>query len=680
VKADVVVPVYADAAMTETCLRSVLELSGDALGQLLVVDDCGPDPAMRPLLRRLRDEDPRVVLLENERNLGFVGSANRGLALRGGDAVLLNSDTRVTSGWLAELLEVSRAHERVAAVVPLSNHGTLCSVPEYQRAVAPERLEGLKLEGLEPRFTELPTGVGFCLLLRHEVLQLIGLLDPAYGRGYHEENDWCQRAAASGFVTLRAHRALVFHLGSASFGEEKAGLDRNNLRLLLHRYPYYVRMNQQFDAGPVARVAAHAVKARLGELRVAMEPAAEPELTKALAAQAVEASPAAEPERIEALAAQAVEASPAPAGGAAPGHAPSAQLRHWRRLPRDSAELAQLLGATEHAVVSVDDLRLFLVPGPQQEARAEQRALGWAALQAAQAVVVPSEYARRVLSEELGVERVSVVPPAVRAQPPSAEEAQAAETFAPPGPFYLCRGEEHLSLVLAAHALLQARRAETPALLVLSETVEGGAAMAGRPNDSSRARGAVSAHRDPASASPLQAGARLRDRSVSVPGDDRAPLAERSGARLRDHWIAAPLPAGARRVPAELARALCVRTLALIHPLVHDAHGSEVLEAMAAGAPVIALSSGALPELLGDAASFLREPTPEALAVELERLFDSPPLREQRRAAGHLQTAGLSLAEHAAGLARVYRQTLEAVAPGTLLRRQMLNQLLGTRR
>src|SRR5690606_17610115 len=127
-RADVVIPVYADVELTRACVESVLEHSGEALDRLLLVDDCGPDPQMRPTLRAIRDSDPRVRVLENPRNLGFVETANRGLSLCEGHAVILNSDTRVTPGWLAALLEVLTSSERIAAVCPLSNNGTLCSV------------------------------------------------------------------------------------------------------------------------------------------------------------------------------------------------------------------------------------------------------------------------------------------------------------------------------------------------------------------------------------------------------------------------------------------------------------------------------------------------------------------------------------------------------------------------
>jgi len=255
---DVVVPVYRDVEVTEACLRRVLETSGALLGQLVVVNDASPEPGMSDRLAGLAREFPAVVVLENERNLGFVRSANRGLGLRRGDVVLLNSDTLPAPGWLEELNAVARTADTVGAVVPLSNNATLCAVPGFCEEARPEEVpwEELLLFAAEPRVTEMPTGVGFCLYLSGRALDLLGPLDVAYGRGYHEENDWCARARRAGLRVLRANRAYVAHLGAVSFGGERERLDRENERRLVARYPDYLDANHRFAESPEAHVAA----------------------------------------------------------------------------------------------------------------------------------------------------------------------------------------------------------------------------------------------------------------------------------------------------------------------------------------------------------------------------------------------------------------------------------------
>lgn len=261
--ADVVVPVYRQVDLTQQCVDAVLLHSGPALGRLFLVNDASPEPEMRPLLESFRRRDGRVRILESSKNFGFIASANLGLAVSEADCVVLNSDARPTAGWLEELAGAMAASPRHAALAPLSNNATLCSVPYFGKGVPVAALEAvlLDLTGL-PRITDMPTVNGFCVLFRRTVLHEIGLFDRKYGLGYHEENDWCQRARAAGHLVGRANRALVYHHGSVSFGhEQRKRLDVINERRLVARYPNYLKENALFETSPEAQEAARAVRA-----------------------------------------------------------------------------------------------------------------------------------------------------------------------------------------------------------------------------------------------------------------------------------------------------------------------------------------------------------------------------------------------------------------------------------
>lgn len=264
-KIDVVIPIYRNAALVEACLRSVKDCSDEHLGLIYLIDDRSPEPAVRELLERWRQSESNVRLLSHDTNRGFVRAANLGLAASGRDVVVLNSDTRVTRGWLSALATVFEREPRCAAVSPLSNNAGPCSVPTpgAENELDATQVAGLQLGGL-PVFSEMPTAPGFCLLLRREALTALGAFDPAYGRGYHEENDWCQRARAAGWRVGRANRAFVFHLGKASFGAERAALDQANGWRLVERYPRFFDDTRRFDDSVWCGLAARAVRASLG--------------------------------------------------------------------------------------------------------------------------------------------------------------------------------------------------------------------------------------------------------------------------------------------------------------------------------------------------------------------------------------------------------------------------------
>jgi GT2 family glycosyltransferase len=98
---DVIVPVYRGLGDTRCCIESVLSSPVRTAFRLVLINDCSPEPEVSAYLRTLPTRDARVLLLENEQNLGFVGTVNRGMALDGArDVLLLNSDAEVANDWL----------------------------------------------------------------------------------------------------------------------------------------------------------------------------------------------------------------------------------------------------------------------------------------------------------------------------------------------------------------------------------------------------------------------------------------------------------------------------------------------------------------------------------------------------------------------------------------------------
>jgi GT2 family glycosyltransferase len=69
--------------------------------------------------------------------------------------------------------------------------------------------------------------IGFCLLIRREVIDQVGLLDERFGVGNFEDDDYCRRARDSGWRLVVARDAYIHHFGHRSF--DAAGVDLNAL-------------------------------------------------------------------------------------------------------------------------------------------------------------------------------------------------------------------------------------------------------------------------------------------------------------------------------------------------------------------------------------------------------------------------------------------------------------------
>lgn len=226
-RASVVVLTWNALEHTKRCFESLLAHT-DARHELVFVDNGSTDGTVAWLAGlSARRPGTRVVL--NAANLGFAAGNNVGIAAAAGDfVVLLNSDTVVTPGWLERLLQPALADPRVGLVGPLTNNvtgGQKVAKVDYDQAT----LAGL--EEYAERLAEANRGkvapalwiVGFCLLVRREVVARLGGLDEVFGKGNYEDTDYCLRAFLAGYRAVVARDCFIHHVGSASF--DAAGVD-----------------------------------------------------------------------------------------------------------------------------------------------------------------------------------------------------------------------------------------------------------------------------------------------------------------------------------------------------------------------------------------------------------------------------------------------------------------------
>ncbi len=255
---DVVIPVYRGVDDTLACIHSVLTAQNETPHEVVVIDDCSPEPSLTARLDEIASMG-LITLLRNDRNLGFVGTANRGMKLHTGrDVVLLNSDTVVYGDWLDRL--VAHAAEGVGTITPLSTNATICSYPAVNRnnkqelEISFEELDRICAEVNCGRSVDVPTGVGFCLFLKREMLERTGYFDEeAFGRGYGEENDLCRRATALGWRNIMAADVFVRHTGEVSFAASAKEAQRKGMRTLLRKHPDYMTLiRTHADRDPAA--------------------------------------------------------------------------------------------------------------------------------------------------------------------------------------------------------------------------------------------------------------------------------------------------------------------------------------------------------------------------------------------------------------------------------------------
>ena len=256
---DVIIPIYNAFDDLVRCVESVLRCTTGEY-RLWLINDASPDERIAPLLDQLLTQHSRIRVLTNPRNLGFIGTVNRGFSETAGDVILLNSDTVVTRGWLSKMLTCAASDSRIATITPFSNNAEICSYPEmcgnhpWATGDDPE-IANRALEMASRRlYPDLPTAVGFCMFVRRTALEVVGRFDDRYGLGYGEENDFCRKLVAAGFRNVLLDDTFVAHVGNRSFDSKKAALVASNSRLLISRFPDYPRLVQDFIAADSPRL------------------------------------------------------------------------------------------------------------------------------------------------------------------------------------------------------------------------------------------------------------------------------------------------------------------------------------------------------------------------------------------------------------------------------------------
>ena len=242
----IIIPVYNAYEELRECIASVQKHTNLAENRLIVIDDASGDARIREFLESLNN----IELICNEQNIGYTKTCNKGISLAApSDVILLNSDTIVTPRWLESLRIAAYSAAKIGTATALSDNAGAFSVPvPGQENKKPDGIDYPDYARLMRQFCagceipDVPTGNGFCLFIKRELIDEIGDFDAvAFPRGYGEENDFCMRAVNAGWRNVIAPAAFVFHHRRASFGAEKEQLVAAGMKVIKNRYPDYTQ-------------------------------------------------------------------------------------------------------------------------------------------------------------------------------------------------------------------------------------------------------------------------------------------------------------------------------------------------------------------------------------------------------------------------------------------------------
>lgn len=227
-KTSIVILTFNQLTHTINCIDSIRKYTDKETYEIIVVDNNSTDGTVEWLKKQ---EDIKVIL--NNENLGFPKGCNQGMAISQGDNILfLNNDVIVTPNWLSNLNICLYSSNYIGAVGAVTNYASnYQSIPaNYKTTEEMIAFSEKNNVSNENQWEEKLKLIGFCLLIKKEVIEKVGFLDERFSPGNFEDDDYSFRIRKAGYKLMLCKDAFVHHVGSASFGENQRQL--NNLLYL----------------------------------------------------------------------------------------------------------------------------------------------------------------------------------------------------------------------------------------------------------------------------------------------------------------------------------------------------------------------------------------------------------------------------------------------------------------
>jgi len=232
-KCDIVIAVWNKKDLTRQCIESIARNTRYPY-RLIIIDNASDKPTQQYLQSLRQDGRFQVLLIRNEENLGNTKAVNQGLKASTSEFVCnLDNDTLVTKGWLEEMVCIANFDKSIGLVIPSPDSKGLPKSPSIDDIEA----YAMRRHRLRGQFVELGTAVGFCVLIKREVIAKTGVWDERFSPGYFDDAEYSMRASRSGFKSVCAKGAFVYHREHSSFKHKKLeDIFRRNRKIYYSMY------------------------------------------------------------------------------------------------------------------------------------------------------------------------------------------------------------------------------------------------------------------------------------------------------------------------------------------------------------------------------------------------------------------------------------------------------------
>ena len=234
-KLSIILVTYNQLEYTQMCIRSIKENMLPNTYEIIVVDNFSHDGTREWLM-----DQNNFKCIFNENNKGFPAACNQGVAIaeKDNDIFLLNNDTIVCKNSIYNM-HMALYEDNVGAVGASSNNVGNRQKIDYEYDTIEQYIEYANCNNMynPDRHQMRMRLIGFALMIRRKIWDVIGGMDEIYGVGNFEDDDLCLNILKMGYDLCFCPDAFIFHFGGISFKklEEKKTIDSYNDLLLRNR-------------------------------------------------------------------------------------------------------------------------------------------------------------------------------------------------------------------------------------------------------------------------------------------------------------------------------------------------------------------------------------------------------------------------------------------------------------
>lgn len=241
----IVILTYNNLEYNKLCLESIRKYAERGTYEIIVVDNHSTDGTVEWLKTQ-----KNLKLILNDENLGFPKGCNQGIeaAKKDNDILLLNNDVVVTPNWLKNLKKCLYSSYDIGAAGSVTNScSNYQTIPaSYTNLDEMFSFAASNNTSNESLWEERLRLVGFCMLIKNEIVKKVGILDEIFTPGNFEDDDYSFRIREAGYRLMLCKDSFIHHFGSASFGKvskEYSELLTNNRRKFAEKWgfdPYHI--------------------------------------------------------------------------------------------------------------------------------------------------------------------------------------------------------------------------------------------------------------------------------------------------------------------------------------------------------------------------------------------------------------------------------------------------------